>query len=121
LHYACQRGACSAATWLLQQQVPASKADLNGTTPILMAISGGHTECITLLELEGASIQESDKCNRTAMHYAVQGNQCDSLAHYARENSAIDSADCNGITPLMVAVSNCNLYVCKRNSAPVTL
>lgn len=40
-------------------------------TPLMLAVLGGHTDCVYLLLSKGASVEARDKWGRTALHRGV--------------------------------------------------
>jgi len=46
--------------------------DHDAATPLMLAASGGHVECIRLLVGAGASLTATDEVGLTALHYAAE-------------------------------------------------
>lgn len=40
-------------------------------SPLMLAVLGGHTDCVYLLLSKGAGVEARDKCSRTALHRGV--------------------------------------------------
>lgn len=41
-------------------------------TPLMLAVLGGHTDCVHSLLNKGASVEAKDKWGRTALHRVVR-------------------------------------------------
>jgi len=59
----------------------------------------------------GARLTEVDKAHRSAMHFAVQGNQSSLLSELYMDGFDLNAKDSNGRTPIFTAAMHPHLYV----------
>uniref|UniRef100_A0A671RXH9 Serine/threonine-protein phosphatase 6 regulatory ankyrin repeat subunit A-like n=1 Tax=Sinocyclocheilus anshuiensis TaxID=1608454 RepID=A0A671RXH9_9TELE len=74
-------------------------------TPLMLAVLGGHTDCVYLLLSEGAGVEASDKWGRTALHRgAVMGHQgC--VEALLQHGSSLLVQDSRGRSPMHLAAA----------------
>ncbi len=81
LHYAVSEGDLELVERLISDgSNQIDKLSIDGTAPIHEAAINGDLSCIKLLLKYGASLETADRCNRTAVEYAVLAGHFDCAA-----------------------------------------
>uniref|UniRef100_A0A667YM70 Uncharacterized protein n=1 Tax=Myripristis murdjan TaxID=586833 RepID=A0A667YM70_9TELE len=108
LHLAAYHGHCGALEVLLSSLLDVDVRSPEGRTPLSLACSRGHQECVSLLIHHGASPMARDFTHkRTAIHAASMNGHSECLRLLMGHNDqhiSVDVQDTNGQTPLMLAV-----------------
>ncbi|XP_071368602.1 serine/threonine-protein phosphatase 6 regulatory ankyrin repeat subunit A, partial [Centroberyx affinis] len=108
LHLAAYHGHCGALEVLLSSLLDVDVRSPEGRTPLSLACSRGHQECVSLLLHHGASSMARDYTRkRTAIHAAAMNGHPECLRLLMGNNeqhSSVDIQDANGQTALMLAV-----------------
>uniref|UniRef100_A0A8C1WYU2 Ankyrin repeat domain 28b n=1 Tax=Cyprinus carpio TaxID=7962 RepID=A0A8C1WYU2_CYPCA len=74
-------------------------------TPLMLAVLGGHTDCVHLLLSEGASVEARDKWGRTALHRgAVMGHEA-CVEALLQHGSSLLVQDSRGRSPMHLAAA----------------
>ncbi|KAK3266758.1 hypothetical protein CYMTET_24644 [Cymbomonas tetramitiformis] len=74
-----------------------------GSTPLMLAAAGGHSECISLLLAAGASPNLADEEGGTALLRAAWGCHTQAVTALLETGAAVNYADTDGETALMVS------------------
>ena len=74
-------------------------------TPLMMAVTRGHTEASRILLLHGASVSVVDKTGSSPLHGAASHGHSNIVALLIEHNAPIDSTDHGGATPLHAAIA----------------
>ncbi|CAB1443078.1 unnamed protein product [Pleuronectes platessa] len=110
LHLAAYHGHCGALEVLLSSLLEVDVRSPEGRTPLSLACSTGHQECVSLLLHHGASPMTHDYTHKkTAIHAAAMNGHPECLRLLMSNNDQhinVDLRDTNGQTPLMLAVLN---------------
>uniref|UniRef100_A0A7N8YNE5 Serine/threonine-protein phosphatase 6 regulatory ankyrin repeat subunit A-like n=1 Tax=Mastacembelus armatus TaxID=205130 RepID=A0A7N8YNE5_9TELE len=110
LHLAAYHGHCGALEVLLSSLLDVDVCSREGQTPLSLACSSGHQECVSLLLHHGASPMTRDYTHKkTAIHAAAMNGHPECLRLLMSSNTQhinVDIQDTNGQTPLMLAVLN---------------
>ncbi|XP_037120503.1 serine/threonine-protein phosphatase 6 regulatory ankyrin repeat subunit A isoform X3 [Syngnathus acus] len=110
LHLAAYHGHCGALEVLLSSMPDVDVRNPQGRTPLSLACSRGHQECVSLLLHRGASPMAFDYSHKmTALHAAVINGHSGCLRLIMSNNDQhinLDALDVNKQTPLMLAVLN---------------
>ncbi|GLD57828.1 zinc finger and SCAN domain-containing protein 21-like isoform X5, partial [Lates japonicus] len=110
LHLAAYHGHCGALEVLLSSLLDVDVRSPEGRTPLSLACSRGHQECVSLLLHHGASPMTHDYTHKkTAIHAAAMNGHPECLRLLMSNNDQrinVDVQDTNGQTPLMLAVLN---------------
>uniref|UniRef100_A0A8C1B9J1 Ankyrin repeat domain 28b n=1 Tax=Cyprinus carpio carpio TaxID=630221 RepID=A0A8C1B9J1_CYPCA len=86
-------------------QQTVSIRDGKGQTPLMLAVLGGHTDCVYLLLSEGASVEARDKWGRTALHRgAVMGHEA-CVEALLQHGSSLLVQDSRGRSPMHLAAA----------------
>ncbi len=84
-------------------------------TPLLLTIQSGNVEKVKLLLQAGASINETGRCEKRALTYAIQHDHLPMLEFLISQGANPDSLDENNVTHLMEAAEynaiNCLNYL----------
>ncbi|XP_039478411.1 serine/threonine-protein phosphatase 6 regulatory ankyrin repeat subunit A-like [Oreochromis aureus] len=108
LHLAAYHGHCGALEVLLSSLLDVDVRSPEGCTPLILACSRGHQECVSLLLHHGASPMTRDYIHQqTAIHTAAVNGHPECLRLLLNNNDQhidVDAQDSNGQTPLMLAV-----------------
>jgi ankyrin repeat protein len=105
LHWAAKGGWVEMATFLLSNGADATRRDMSGNIPLLVACSEGHLGVVrVLLQPTGAhGLEATDNCGRTALHLAAKGGNKDVVACLLTAGAHADSRTDWDRTPLMSA------------------
>uniref|UniRef100_A0A8C2ZAY0 Uncharacterized protein n=1 Tax=Cyclopterus lumpus TaxID=8103 RepID=A0A8C2ZAY0_CYCLU len=110
LHLAAYHGHCGALEVLLSSLLEVDVCSPEGRTPLSLACSKGHQECVSMLLHHGSSPMTSDYTQKkTAIHAAAMNGHPECLRLLMSTNDQhinVDVQDANGQTPLMLAVLN---------------
>ncbi|CAL8361925.1 unnamed protein product [Arctogadus glacialis] len=105
---AAYHGHCGALEVLLSSLLEVDVRSPEGRTPLSLACSRGHQECVSLLLHHGATPMARDYSHkRTAVHAAALNGYPECLRLLMSGNNqhtSVDVQDSNGQTPLMLAV-----------------
>lgn len=108
LHLAAYHGHGGALEILLSSLLDVDVRSPEGRTPLSLASSRGHQECVSLLLHHGASPMTRDFTHKkTAIHAAAMNGHPECLRLLVTNNDQhinVDAQDANGQTPLMMAV-----------------
>ncbi|KAJ3609681.1 hypothetical protein NHX12_024194 [Muraenolepis orangiensis] len=108
LHLAAYHGHCGALEVLLSSLLEVDVRSREGQTPLSLACSRGHQECVSLLLHHGATPMARDyTLKRTSVHAAALNGYPECLRLLMSSNNqhtSVDVQDSNGQTPLMLAV-----------------
>ncbi len=104
LYQAAFDGDIEQAKLNISQGADINEKNRDGQTPLLVALSYGHTSIVKLLIDEGADINAMDKSEKTALHLAAfKGNTEAIELLVAKEGLNIDAKDSQNRTPLHFA------------------
>ncbi|KAE8829711.1 hypothetical protein HRS9122_09526 [Pyrenophora teres f. teres] len=108
IHMAAKKGHDRILRLLLDKDPDCNGKDSDGTTPLMLAVSGGYEDVTDTLLRHGARIAEVDNQQRSALHWAV-ANRREAvlrilLEHCAPDLTVINGYDNSGRTPLHMAV-----------------
>ena len=78
--------------------------DVNGRTPLYIAVEEGHREIVEILIWEGADVNGEDKEGRTPLHIAVWKGDLGLVQTLVDFGADVNARDVNGRTPLHIAV-----------------
>ncbi|XP_077446938.1 serine/threonine-protein phosphatase 6 regulatory ankyrin repeat subunit A isoform X1 [Stigmatopora argus] len=110
LHLAAYHGHCGALEVLLSSMTDVDVRNPQGRTPLNLACSRGHQECVSLLLHRGASPTACDYSQKTTpLHAAVTNGHSSCLRLLVSNNDQhvnLDALDVHKQTPLMLAVLN---------------
>jgi ankyrin repeat protein len=103
LHLAAVNGQVEAAELLLAAGADVNASNDRGAAPVHVAVL--HHAMMRVLIDAGADLDQRDKCNRTALHWAVTGNLAGVMALLVQSGADPDARDVNGRTALHEAIS----------------
>jgi len=81
IHYCAWAGKTAVCQYLIQQGVDIDAVGLNGITPLMMAVRGGHLDTVKLLVWEFAELEVENDDGATAMDWALRNKRQDIVAH----------------------------------------
>uniref|UniRef100_A0A8C2H5X9 Uncharacterized protein n=1 Tax=Cyprinus carpio TaxID=7962 RepID=A0A8C2H5X9_CYPCA len=87
------------------QQTAVSIRDGKEQTPLMLAVLGGHTDCVHLLLSEGASVEARDKWGRTALHRGVIMGHEACVEALLQHGSSLLVQDSRGRSPMHLAAA----------------
>ncbi|XP_037654718.1 ankycorbin isoform X2 [Choloepus didactylus] len=99
LHYAAQ-GCLQAVQVLCEHKSPINLKDLDGNTPLLLAIQNGHSEVCRFLLDHGADVNSRDKNGRTVLMLACEigsSNIVEALIRKSADLNLVDSLGHNAL------------------------
>jgi ankyrin repeat protein len=104
IHSAAREGDLAAVKAFVEKD-PGQIAALNasGSTPLIVAASGGHVPVISFLLEKGADIQAVNKWGRTALHYAVSGEHLEAVKLLLEKGADVNGNKDFPYTPLHLA------------------
>ncbi len=104
IHSAARKGDLAAVKAFVEKD-PAQVKTLNasGSTPLIVAASGGHITLISFLLEKGADIQAVNKWGRTALHYAVSGEHLEAVKLLLEKGAHVNGHKDFPYTPLHLA------------------
>ena len=132
LHVAAESGSVSTLSYLIQQGALIDVADINGLTPLMVAVrsgsnlNGGNSEVIKQLLEKGADAQKKDELNKFALIHALDGGSPEAIELLAAESrelldtGLLYSADLNKYASIPVLVRY-GASVYSRNSGKTGL
>ncbi|KAL8722852.1 MAG: hypothetical protein Q9225_000739 [Loekoesia sp. 1 TL-2023] len=108
IHLAAFFGLDQVVVRLLKAQNFVDCRDSSGTTPLMWAATGGHTQVVQILLHEGADPSLSCQRSTTALHRAIDGNHVDIVRYLLNcpniKVHAVETAQ-HRFTPLLLAVA----------------
>ncbi|CAG8601874.1 21079_t:CDS:2 [Gigaspora margarita] len=104
LHYVCMYGYGDATTFLLSQKADCESLDHDGFSPLIYAVTNGHTKCVEILLGAGARIepQATDGHSHIPLSLACKYGHED-IAMLLLEKRAQIIPDSEGLSPLHLA------------------
>jgi len=109
LHWAALQNQVDSIDALLDRGVDVAARDMLGRTPLMAAAAFGSTEAATVLIARGAEVGARDtEEGDTALHYAAQYSQLDTIRILAARGADLRLADETGATPLRYALNKSN-------------
>ncbi|XP_064384780.1 uncharacterized protein LOC135333688 [Halichondria panicea] len=103
IHNAASAGDLSGLQYAVRRGDDVNSVDEIGNTPLLLAASGGHTDCVTELLSSGAVVDLADKNGRTPLYWAAWGGHTDCVRELLSSGAVVDLANKDGYTPLLLA------------------
>jgi rhodanese-related sulfurtransferase len=103
--------------WLTANGFPPTDVDApiaNGTTPLMKASHGGHSEIMRTIIAAGASLDARNADGNNALWLACVGGSLDAMDVLIKAGIAIDNRNDNGATALMYAASTGKAGVVER-------
>ena len=101
MHWACSGGHANILSWLLEQ--PGSNPDVRDDsrwTPLIIASSAGHEDCVHLLLGAGAKVDACTDQGRSSLLYACSKNHQSISKKLLDEGANINLQDKLGASPL---------------------
>ncbi|TSP79431.1 Serine/threonine-protein phosphatase 6 regulatory ankyrin repeat subunit C [Bagarius yarrelli] len=89
-------------------------SDTEGQTPLMLAVLGGHIDCVLLLLERGAPPDTRDRKGRTALHRAALLGWDDCVTALLSHNVAVQTKDFQGRTALHLAASRGHSEILSR-------
>ena len=105
LRKAAMLGSEELVSLLLHQGLDVDILGSDGTTPLLWAVRGAHTDVAKCLLKQGANISATDVDSRTAMHLAAAEGHVTVVKLLLQFGADVEAEDVQGNTPLTEAVS----------------
>ena len=81
LHYCAWIGQTEVCKFLLDKGADIDAVSANGTTPLMMAVRGGHLATVKLLVWEVAELDTRNQDDATALQWALKGNHTEIANH----------------------------------------
>ncbi|KAF2191165.1 ankyrin [Zopfia rhizophila CBS 207.26] len=123
MHYAAENGNNSIIKLLLEAGVSTKTQDIEGATPLLLAINGSHGEAARML-FPASDILQQDQKGRNAMHRAAMLGQHELIEEQVRRDTnakiACIKPDASGATALIMAVKHAPLG-CEKEIGKATV
>ncbi|MGM0599240.1 MAG: ankyrin repeat domain-containing protein [Candidatus Rifleibacteriota bacterium] len=107
LHQAIAAGNREEVKSLLKNRELLSESDLQGNTPLLLAVKLKKPQIVSLLLKNGASTGSTDIELHSPLHEATQNNDLTMLNTLLKANPVINSKNRSGQTAIHVAAKNC--------------
>ncbi|KAI0240949.1 hypothetical protein LSAT2_004192 [Lamellibrachia satsuma] len=106
LHLACCQGKTAVIKELLEWKAKTDIVDIEGCTPIMIAVRFKHKPCVAVLVEAKANPNSHDTNEESCLHYAARTDQLDILLLLFRgARPAVNAQNKHGETPLWLAVS----------------
>lgn len=103
LHWAIQSGNISIVQLLSKHEVLINAKSKQGSTPLIMAASLGHSEICEILLSEEVNPAEKDENGMNALHHAAMAGNADSVRLFLKYTELVNSKDVEDNTPLTLA------------------
>lgn len=104
LHLACARGHTAIVSDLLKLgSLDTETQDVDGNTPLALAVTHGRLDALKLLLELGASVQTRSSKNRDALDIALKGNHVDCMRALLAFGANLEAVDQIGLTALLSA------------------
>ncbi|KAM9294064.1 ankyrin repeat domain-containing protein 35 [Gastrophryne carolinensis] len=112
-HLAAAKGLTECMSTIISHKVEINAKTDDGCTALHLAASNCHPECVKLLLQSGAHEDSIDFHSRTPLHCAAtSGCVASVLLLCNAEDTILDAADDDGLTPLMIAAQRNHPTVC---------
>uniref|UniRef100_A0A672L4G7 Ankyrin repeat domain 28 n=1 Tax=Sinocyclocheilus grahami TaxID=75366 RepID=A0A672L4G7_SINGR len=108
IHFSAMNGHSECLRLLIhntEQQTAINIRDGKGQTPLMLAVLGGHTDCVYILLSEGASVEARDKWGRTALHRGAVMGQEACVEALLQHGSSLLVQDSRGRSPMHLAAA----------------
>ncbi|XP_067660126.1 putative ankyrin repeat protein RF_0381 [Haliotis asinina] len=105
LHLACVEENVEIVKYLMKRDiVDINSQDINGWTPIMHAVSGGHKDVFDVFLEAGADLSHVSHKKENILHLACDGGNTEIVKYLVKQDIVdLNSQDVNGWTPLMFA------------------
>lgn len=113
LHIAAMHGKPEVIELLASDIQLREKKDLNGHTPLLLAIAHGQRSAFLALLRTGADIEATNSFYENALHLSAIVGFKETTELFADKTYLLDSTDRNGDTPLLLAAYYGHLETCR--------
>ena len=107
LHQAACNGHMGTVVALLEEGCTIGEVNSAGDTALHFAAENGHVEVVRELVARGSDVNAVDTYGSSSLHVAAF---CDSLS---LESDFVNSTNCNGVTPLMIAFGGGHVGICR--------
>lgn len=104
LHGAAWGGRPEIVKLLVDAGANASRADRNGSSPLLLAVEQQNAETVELLLQLGATTETADNAGRSPVHVAAEKENVQILKMLVKAGATTEAKDKLGRTPLLLAV-----------------
>lgn len=110
LHYAARGDQPEIAEFLLLKGAPPNAQDVFGDTPLMDALKYSSADVVEKLLLHPRiNVKLANNDGQTALHVAAERGNADVIKKIIEKGAEIDKRDEFGNTPLITALSQCNL------------
>lgn len=114
LHYAIEENHVDTVKCLLEHKANVSISDLDGYSPIHMAVESQSFEIVDMLYRKGADINAISKYDeQTALHIACIQDNADIAIRIIRLGAKANLEDIYGMTPNKIVIKNGNFILSK--------
>lgn len=113
LHFAACLGKNEIINMFIANKQLLNAKDLMGVTPLMYAALNGHSDTFEILFKAGADPLISSESLSNAMHFAAKSGKTSMIELLLGHRRLIDSADSDGLTPLMAAALEGHTKVCE--------
>jgi ankyrin repeat protein len=105
LHMAAKKGQAAAVQYLITRGFNIDEPNINGCSPLALAIKYQHSETINLLKQNGANI---NNIGIRALHWAASKNDTVLIERLIENGASVEIRDESGQTPLQYAIKRIN-------------